>query len=243
MYVDDAYVAARDPVFLQHALNVLVDTFACVGLDTNIAKTQQAMICTPGKIRVQLPSESYQRMRMGRVTTSEWEARVVTCRECGKQMRHSSLGCHLANVHDIYQQTVVAEELLEEQESITYVADASYTGRTFDCPYPGCLGVLNSGWMMRHHFRDVHPRDLVQLKHEGFYPHCERCGMQCNPSYPTHINSKECRTGSEWRHQRDMAVRSALALRQQFSINNRVLERVDVFKYLGRLLSQDNDDV
>ena len=182
-------------------------------------------------------------MRMGRITASEWEACVATCRECGKQMRHSSLGRHLANVHDIYQQTVVAEELLEERESVTYVADASYTGRTFDCPYPGCLGVLNSGWMMRRHFRDVHPRVLVQLKHEGFYPHCERCGMQCNPSYPTHINSKECRTGSEWRHQQDMAVRSALALRQQFSINDRVLERVDVFKYLGRLLSQDNDDV
>ena len=40
-----------------------------------------------------------------------------------------------------------------------------------------------------------------------------------------------------------MAVRSALAVRQQFSINDRVLERVDVFKYLGLLLSQDDDDV
>ena len=40
-----------------------------------------------------------------------------------------------------------------------------------------------------------------------------------------------------------VAVRSALTLRQQFSINDRVLERVDVFKYLGRLLSQDDDDV
>jgi predicted DsbA family dithiol-disulfide isomerase len=39
-YVDDAYVAARD---------VLVDTFARVGLETNIAKTQ-AMTCTPGRM-------------------------------------------------------------------------------------------------------------------------------------------------------------------------------------------------
>ena len=152
---------------------------------------------------------------MGHVTALEWEARVMTCRECGKQMRHSSLGRHLADVHDIYQQAVVAEELLEEWESATYVADASYTSRTFDCPYPGCLGVVNSGWMMRRHFCDVHPRDLVELQHEGFYPRCEWCGMQCNLSYPTHINTKVCRAGTEWRHQRDMAVRSALALRQQ----------------------------
>ena len=57
-YVDDTYVAVRDPVFLQHALDVLVDTFARVGLETNVAKTQ-VMICMPGKICVQLPSESY----------------------------------------------------------------------------------------------------------------------------------------------------------------------------------------
>ncbi len=88
---------------MQNALDVLVDTFARVGLETKIVKTQ-AMICTPGKIRVQLPSESFWRMQMGRVTALEWEARVVTLRECGKQMRHSSLGRHLADVHDIYQQ-------------------------------------------------------------------------------------------------------------------------------------------
>jgi hypothetical protein len=82
-YVDNAYVAARDPVFLQHALDILVDTFARVGLNTNIAKTQ-AMICMPGKIRIQLPAESYHWMRTGRVTAAEWNACNVTCRECGK---------------------------------------------------------------------------------------------------------------------------------------------------------------
>ncbi len=35
----------------------------------------------------------------------------------------------------------------------------------------------------------------------------------------------------------------ALALRQQFSVNGEVLEWVEVFKYLGSLLSQDNDDI
>jgi len=143
-----------------------------------------------------------------------------------------------------YQQAVVAEDLLEERISNTYVADASYLGKYFLCPFPGCLGALNSGWMMRRHFRDVHPKDLVQLQHEGFYPWCERCGMQCNPSYPTDINTKECRAGTERQHQRDMAVvRSALALCEQFHVHGQVLERVEVYKYLGRLLSQDDEDV
>ncbi len=46
-YVDDAYLAARDPDFLQVALNSLVSLFKCVGLETNIMKLQ-AMICTFG---------------------------------------------------------------------------------------------------------------------------------------------------------------------------------------------------
>ena len=78
---------------------------------------------------------------------------------------------------------------------------------------------------------------------EGRYPRCPRCGMQVNPRVPTHINTKECTIGTARRHQRDMAVRSALALRQQFTVHGDVLERVKVFRYLGHLLSQDDDNV
>ena len=46
-YGDDAYLAARDPDFLQVALNSLVSLSKCVGLETNVRK-MQAMICTPG---------------------------------------------------------------------------------------------------------------------------------------------------------------------------------------------------
>ena len=39
------------------------------------------------------------------------------------------------------------------------------------------------------------------------------------------------------------AVRSALALRQQFTVHGDVLEGVEVFRYLGRMLLQDDDDI
>ena len=48
-YDDDAHVASRDPVFLLWAIDVLVEVFECVGLETNFKK-MQAMTCTPGKI-------------------------------------------------------------------------------------------------------------------------------------------------------------------------------------------------
>ena len=101
-YVDDVYIALRDPVFLQRAIDSLVSAFERVGLETNTKKTQ-AMTCTPGTIRLQLPTDSYLRMRAGRTPAAEWNARTVSCRECGKDMRAGSLGRHLADQHQIYQ--------------------------------------------------------------------------------------------------------------------------------------------
>jgi hypothetical protein len=47
----------------------------------------------------------------------------------------------------------------------------------------------------------------------------------------------------EQKKQWEAAVTPAFALRQQFSVDGEVLEWVEVFKYLGRLLAQDDDDI
>ena len=67
--------------------------------------------------------------------------------------------------------------------------------------------------------------------------------MQVNLKFTGHQTTKECQVGVEGRQQREAAVTSALALRQQFSVNGEALEQVEVFKYLGRLLAQDDDDI
>jgi hypothetical protein len=225
-YVDDAYLASRDPVFLQWAIDGLVSAFERVGLETNTKKTQ-AMTCTPGTIRLQLPTESYLRMRTGRTPAAEWDARTVTCRECGKDMRASSLGRHLADQHQIYQQQVVAEELLNRRKGVVYKVPLG-VGK-LKCPFPLCKGELANGYAMRRHFRDLHPLDYVVVRKEGYYHRCQHCGMQVDPTRRAHVYTEECRVGTARRHQRDMAVRSALALRQQFTVHGDILERVEVF--------------
>ncbi len=62
-YVDDAYLAS-------YTLTHLVCLFEHICLQTNTTKTQM-MICTPGKIRTQLPTESYHRMQQGQVSASD----------------------------------------------------------------------------------------------------------------------------------------------------------------------------
>ncbi len=97
-YVDDAYLASQGPEFLQRALDILVYLFARFGLKTNVKKTQM-MICTPGRIRTQLPTASYARMKEGLTTAGEWDSRKVLCHQCNKMMSASSLHCYLADQH------------------------------------------------------------------------------------------------------------------------------------------------
>ncbi len=66
--------------------------------------------------------------------------------------------------------------------------------------------------------------------------------MQVNPAYPRHIRTKECGVGMDRRLQRESAISLALALRREFNVNETVLEWDEVFKYLGHLLEQDDDD-
>ena len=87
--MDDGYITSRDVEFLQEALDVLVETFKCVGLATNTKKTQ-AMVCTPGKIRVQLPRNSYKRLREG-VAAGEESKQAVVCHVCKKTLQARSL--------------------------------------------------------------------------------------------------------------------------------------------------------
>ncbi len=167
-YVNDAYLASWDADFLQHALTLLVDLFQRVGLQTNTSKTQM-MICTPGQIWTQLLTKLYHRMQWARVTAAEWNSHDVQCYQCGKRMKAGSLGRHLADVHDIYQQTVVTKDLLEDQPPAINTASTGLHGRDLPCPFPGCEGQLWDGWMMRRHFRDKYPLDLVVVPKEGKY--------------------------------------------------------------------------
>jgi hypothetical protein len=91
---------------------------------------------------MQLSTESYRQMQQGQVSASEWNSCDVECRQCGKVLKASSLGRHLADVHDIYQQAVVAKELLEDQPPVLYTVRAELHTRALQCPYPGCTGRL-----------------------------------------------------------------------------------------------------
>jgi hypothetical protein len=67
--------------------------------------------------------------------------------------------------------------------------------------------------------------------------------MQVNFAYPRHTRAKECAMGMARQQQQEAAVASALALLCQLPVHIDALEKVEVFKYLGRMMAQDNNDV
>ena len=100
-YVNNAYFASCDPVFLQMALDIVAKLFEHVGLETDHLKVQ-AICCTPGRILTQLPTASYHCMWLGFHMSEDWEAHCVTCHHCNTEMQAHSLPCHLATQHGVY---------------------------------------------------------------------------------------------------------------------------------------------
>jgi len=107
-----------NPVFLQTALDILVELFERLSLETNRLK-MQAMICTSGRIRTQLSTASYHRMRLGFQTSKEWKARRVTCSHCNDSMQARSLPHHLATLHGVYQQTAPQQRTYSRSVAFT----------------------------------------------------------------------------------------------------------------------------
>jgi hypothetical protein len=75
-------------------------------------------------------------------------------------------------------------------------------------------------------------------------PKCTRCGLQMlvEDISRGHHCTGLCQRGWERKCQHEAAVHSKRALEHTFSANREELERVEVFKYLGRLISHDDAD-
>jgi hypothetical protein len=91
-----------------------------------------------------------------------------------------------------------------------------------------------------------HPQDLVCFPIEGSQPlpKCERCGLQTPVADLNggHHRTELCQRGWERKWQHAAAVRSQEALKRLFTAYGEELERVEVFRYLGRLIAYDDAD-
>jgi hypothetical protein len=110
----------------------------------------------------------------------------------------------------------------------------------------GCPHSARSRAGLWYHFFHRHWNDRIHIleEHPVIYPQCDRCGLHIAHSQliNRHYNSKVCQEGRE-RKERRAAERAAFdACAVTFQLNDELLEKVETFRYLGRLLASNNSD-
>jgi hypothetical protein len=112
------------------------------------------------------------------------------------------------------------------------------------CPHPACPYSTNKRDRMRRHFRARHPNDVIVIEEEGLLPQCPQCGLyQQNAHTNQHTKSKECIQYTEVKKKRQQEVLQNAATHVRFYIDNQPVAKTTKFKYLGRIITDEDEDL
>ena len=96
---------------------------------------------------------------------------------------------------------------------------------------------------MRRHFCTRHYNQTLSFNEETTYEKCELCMMYVRPAkLAKHQTTKLCQEGNV-RRQTRARIATAQLPAPTFYIGDTALDRVTKFRYLGRILSQDDQDL
>jgi len=244
-YADDGLLGSRDAEWLQQALDVLVDLFMRLGLYTNTTKTV-TMTCTPGYIRTHQSDTTYgRRIGGGGLSYRERQRRRVECPECGKSMAEGSLPQHSLSQHGIVSFPPAAAGVPQPPPE-NYRISFPKTAKRRVCPVDDCGYFAPSHVAMRTHFAHRHPTDGIVILEEGTtpLPRCELCDMFVGHFAigKGHQRTAMCKKLADAKRRRHALEDVRRAEEIVFTACGQPLERVRVFKYLGRVLSDVDSD-
>ena len=184
----------------------------------------------------------------------------IPCAKCGAQISRQYLSRHQSTTRcrqasQSYQaptpiRNLAAQETAETpmEEPQRYTISIPETGPVVSCPVEGCpyTPEIKRGsrrTAMRRHFLSRHSEDTIIVEEEGLLPRCPKCGFFSRTADSAfHQNSKQCALAAARRRRHFKTQRQNEALAVNFSINGEEIERVSQFRYLGRILSDDDDD-
>ena len=114
------------------------------------------------------------------------------------------------------------------------------------CPVDGCPGVSETRAAMRVHFVHRHVHDTVVRLEEGNLPlpRCPRCDLQVfrRAFNGRHLETNQCKTGAERKQRRLVAAEMEITSEKEFHAYENKMRAVTEFRYLGRVMTNTNDD-
>ena len=109
------------------------------------------------------------------------------------------------------------------------------------CPVPGCTGGSRDKFGMYRHFCLRHPEATIVIPEDGELQRCNLCGMFAM-DMGRHQKTSTCKKGRGRRGNEMLQDKQAEAEKVTFRVYGEELERVREFRYLGRILTEDDDD-
>ena len=186
----------------------------------------------------------------------------VQCLKCGDTVGRPSLKRHQLSAKCrkaslTFQPPTPVRERVAAEQAITPVGVSSLYSTSIptnhndsvECPVHGCEYRVNANdkvkrTSMRIHFRLRHIEDTIVIDQEGQLPQCRLCGFfGSRTDSDGHRESLVCQKFAERRRQYFQAQRQARAKEVTFQVGGQELNRVNRFRYLGRVLDEDDDDV
>ena len=261
-YVDDGLLAGPDKERVQEGMNRVAAAFEKLGLEMNASKTKY-MVMRGGTLYRRERSEVYWRRCTGEGKSyDERMKEKVKCVKCGAEVVRPSLKRHQRSAYckrarRTYRASPPTLERVATEEAETPAEEAALFeisipagwDEDVECPVPGCPYCImshqvNKRGLMRRHFRAKHWDDTIVVEEEGELPQCRRCGIfMKDANGEKHFSSVDCHYWSDRKVRREKAQKqNTVVPRTRFFVGEVELERVERFKYLGRIVDEDDDD-
>ena len=237
-YADDRLLEHTDPVALQRDVDRVVVLFSKFGLRANKDKTK-FMVVRGAQISMAQDAQTYNRVRMGGISRNQWRKEMVTCSRFGVDVTRGSMRRHLELVHRVQElvfQCPIVGEVEAESRTVRMNRDKKFT----PCPVVGYLGGACDSFAMFRHFGYRYPSATLTVD-DRTWEKCALCGMQT--AIPDrHWKSDTCKKLQVRRSNEKVTLKQWEAESVEFTINGEKIERVEEFRYLGRILTEDDDD-
>jgi len=243
-YADDGLLENTNPTILQQDLDSILSLFKEINLNANEKKTKYMVVrgaVAPKALKKEM-YDNIDRRRRGLPTTLSFAEKKnldVQCETCGKTMKAVSLERHMRNVHKMNLNNKY--EKCAEDTIGTFVLDNFTKGIFNNCPVPGCSGGGKDTFAVYRHFCNRHPKADIVISGDRKVIKCDRCGMMCR-NLEKHKETSYCKKDTAQRKNEQLRELQALANDVKFTVNNKIIEKVHKFKYLGRWLADDDDD-